>query len=100
MLPASTHPPRLICAAVGATERTIRYACIDHLGMGPIRYLLLRRMHFVRRALSRADNSTATVTRIATDHGLLGVGTIRSCLSRIVRRAAIDHLTATAGMPG
>jgi hypothetical protein len=25
---------------------------------------------------------------------------IRSCLSRIVRRAAIGHLTATAGMPG
>ena len=50
-----------ICAAVGAAERTIRAACEDHLGMGPIRYLALRRMHLVRRALWRADNSTATV---------------------------------------
>jgi AraC-like DNA-binding protein len=57
------------CAAVGAAERTIRAACEDHLGMGPIRYLALRRMHLVRRALLRADSSTATVTGIATDHG-------------------------------
>jgi hypothetical protein len=29
--------------------------------MGPIRYLALRRMHLVRRALLRTDSSTATV---------------------------------------
>jgi AraC-like DNA-binding protein len=48
-----------ICAAVGAAERTVRAACEDHLGMGPIRYLALRRMHLVRRALLRADSSTS-----------------------------------------
>jgi AraC-like DNA-binding protein len=63
-----------ICAAVGAAERTMRAACEDHLGMGPIRYLALRRMHLVRRALSRADSSIATVTRIATDHGFWELG--------------------------
>ena len=41
--------------------------------MGPIRYLTLRRMHLVRRALLRADSST-TVTRIATDHGFWELG--------------------------
>jgi AraC-like DNA-binding protein len=37
-----------ICAAVGAAERTLRAACEDHVGRGPIRYLALRRMHLVR----------------------------------------------------
>jgi AraC-like DNA-binding protein len=41
--------------------------------MGPIRYLTLRRMHLVRRALLRADSST-TITRIATDHGFWELG--------------------------
>jgi AraC-like DNA-binding protein len=63
-----------ICAVVGAAERTMRAACEDHLGMGPIHYLALRRMHLVRRALLRVDSSTATVTRIATDHGFWELG--------------------------
>jgi AraC-like DNA-binding protein len=63
-----------ICTVVGAAERTIRAACESHLGMGPIRYLALRRMHLVRRALLRADSSTATVTGIATDHGFWELG--------------------------
>jgi AraC-like DNA-binding protein len=42
--------------------------------MGPIRFLTLRRMHLVQRALSRADPSSATVTRIVTDHGFWELG--------------------------
>src|SRR5262249_28129335 len=63
-----------ICVAVAAAERTLRAACQEHLGMGPIRYLTLRRMHLVRRALLAADPSTATVTRVVTDHGFWEVG--------------------------
>jgi len=63
-----------ICAAIGVAERTLRVACVAHLGMSPIRYLSLRRMHLVRRALLRADPSTATVTRVATDHGFWELG--------------------------
>ncbi len=63
-----------ICAAIGVAERTLRFACEEHLGMGPIRYLHLRRMHLVRRALLRADPSKATVTRLATDHGFWELG--------------------------
>jgi AraC-like DNA-binding protein len=62
-----------ICAAIGIAERTLRIACEKHLGMGPVRYLALRRMNLVRRALLRADNST-TVTRIATDYGFWELG--------------------------
>ena len=63
-----------VCAAVGAAERTLRAACEEHLGMGPIRYLTLRRMHLVHRALLRAAPSEATVTQIATDHGFWELG--------------------------
>jgi AraC-like DNA-binding protein len=63
-----------ICAALGVTERTLRAVCYEHLGMGPIRYLTLRRMHLARRALLRADPSNATVTKIATDYGFWELG--------------------------
>jgi transcriptional regulator GlxA family with amidase domain len=67
------HLPE-ICAAIGVAERTLRASCEEHLGMGPIRYLTLRRMHLVRRALLRTDPSKATVTRIVTDHGFWELG--------------------------
>jgi AraC-like DNA-binding protein len=63
-----------ICAAIGVAERTLRVACEEHLGMGPIRFLSLRRMHLVHRALQQADPSTTTVTRLATDHGFWELG--------------------------
>ena len=42
--------------------------------MAPIRFLSLRRMHLVNRALRRADPLTTTVTRIATDQGFWELG--------------------------
>jgi AraC-like DNA-binding protein len=63
-----------ICAAVGVAERTLRACCEEHLGMGPIRFLSLRRMHLAHRALLRADPSKSTVTRIVTDQGFWELG--------------------------
>ena len=63
-----------ICAAVGASERTLRASCIEHLGIGPVRYLWLRRMHLARRALSLTAPGAATVTKIATDVGFWELG--------------------------
>jgi AraC-like DNA-binding protein len=63
-----------ICEAVSAAERTLRVACEEHLGMGPIRFLTLRRMHLVRAALFRGDARQTSVTRIATDHGFWELG--------------------------
>lgn len=40
-----------ICAALEIPSRTLRTCCKAHLGMGPLRYLRLRRMQLVRRAL-------------------------------------------------
>jgi AraC-like DNA-binding protein len=63
-----------ICAAIGASERTLRVCCKEHLGMGPIRYLWLRRMHLAHRALVLANPASATVTETATEYGFLELG--------------------------
>jgi AraC-like DNA-binding protein len=63
-----------VCAALGVAERSLRSYCEEHLGMGPIRYLALRRMHLVHRALRRAESSQTTITRVVTDHGFWELG--------------------------
>jgi AraC-like DNA-binding protein len=67
------EPVKPVAAYLAGTA-TLRAACEEHLGMGPIRYLALRRMHLVRRAQLRAVSSTTTVTRIAADRGFWELG--------------------------
>jgi AraC-like DNA-binding protein len=95
-----------ICARIGVAERTLRASCEEHLGMGPIRYLNLRRMHLVRRALLRAEESKSTVTRIVTDHGFWELGRFSVAYralfgespSETLRRPA-QHLAAELNRP-
>jgi AraC-like DNA-binding protein len=63
-----------ICKAVGVSERTLRMCCHEHLGMGPKRYLLLRRMHLARRALRQAALEATSVTAIAMRYGFWQLG--------------------------
>jgi transcriptional regulator GlxA family with amidase domain len=63
-----------ICAEISVAERTLRTCCEEHLGMGPIRYLWLRRMHLAHSALNQATPASATVTEIATAHGFWELG--------------------------
>ena len=75
----AAHPDRPlylteICAGIGVAERTLRASCEEHLGMGPIRYLTLRRLHLVRSALRAAEANETSVTRIVTDHGFWELG--------------------------
>jgi AraC-like DNA-binding protein len=61
-----------LCAIVGVPERTLRMCCYESLGMGPKRYLLLRRMNMARRALRTAAGTT--VTDIAANFGFWNFG--------------------------
>ena len=63
-----------LCTTVGASYTTLRDCCQDYLGMSPKRYLWLRRMQLVRRALRIADAEKTTVTEIATDYGFWELG--------------------------
>jgi AraC-like DNA-binding protein len=88
-----------ICAAIGVAERTLRAACEEHLGMGPIRYLALRRMHLVRRALLRSDPSKATVTQIITDHGFWELGRFSVTYSALFGESPSHTLRRPAKQP-
>ena len=63
-----------LCGAARVSARTLLACCQEHLGMGPIRYLWLRRMHLARRGLRMADAATTTVTEIATNYGFWELG--------------------------
>ena len=63
-----------ICKAIRVSDRTLRMVCQEHLGMGPKRYLLLRRMHLARRALREASPEATTVTDTATRFGFWQLG--------------------------
>ena len=63
-----------LCAKIGASERTLRVCCQEHLGMSPKRYLMMRRMHLARTALRASDAIETTVTEIATRYGFWQFG--------------------------
>jgi transcriptional regulator GlxA family with amidase domain len=63
-----------LCAVADVSDRILRSLCHEHLGMVPMRYLWLRRMHLARRELRSAAQATATVTEIATNYGFWGLG--------------------------
>ncbi len=63
-----------ICAAIGVSGSRLRNCCQEQLGMGPIHYLWLRRMHLARRALLDADAGSKTVTQVATEYGFWELG--------------------------
>jgi AraC-like DNA-binding protein len=58
----------------GASLRSLTVCCQEHLGMGPKKYLLLRRMNLARQALSEADGDELTVTDVATLYGFWQFG--------------------------
>jgi AraC-like DNA-binding protein len=88
-----------ICAAIGVAERTLRASCEEHLGMGPIRFLTLRRMHLVRHALLSAVPSTSTVTGIATDHGFWELGRFAVAYRALFGESPSETLQRPAEQP-
>jgi AraC-like DNA-binding protein len=64
----------VLAEAVGVTERTLRRACANILGMSPGHYARLRRLNLVGAALRRADPQSASVSEIARQHGFSELG--------------------------
>lgn len=58
-----------ICAALAVSERALETICKAHLGMGPRRYINLRRMQNARRALRGGDPDAARVRVVAGRFG-------------------------------
>jgi AraC-like DNA-binding protein len=86
-----------LCRAVGVSERTLRICFHEHFGIGPIRYLWLRRMHQAREALLRAGPQDASVTDIAMDHGFWELGRFSVEYRRFFGESPSDTLRRPAG---
>ena len=63
-----------IAEAIGASVRSLSACCQEHLGMGPKKYLLLRRMNLAREALAKSDPQVTRVTDVATQYGFWQFG--------------------------
>lgn len=73
------HPGELpqvaeLCAALGVSGRTLQAYCRAHLNMSPGRYLRLRQLQRIHRALRSADSPAATVSELARRHGVRQLG--------------------------
>jgi AraC-like DNA-binding protein len=72
--PQKNYSNNEICAALDVSSRTLLTCCKAHLGMGPLRYLRLRRMQLVRRALRDADPGAISVSEVAGQYGFSDLG--------------------------
>jgi AraC-like DNA-binding protein len=52
-----------LCELIGVSERILRACCAEFIGVGPTRYLMLRRLNWARWALQNANPSIAAVAR-------------------------------------
>lgn len=59
---------------IGVSERTLRKLCHEQMGISPLRFLALRRLHLARSALLRADHHGTTVTEVVTELGVWELG--------------------------
>jgi transcriptional regulator GlxA family with amidase domain len=52
-----------LCEFIGVSERSLRACCGEFIGIGPSRYVLLRRLKWARGALQNASPSVAAIAR-------------------------------------
>ena len=79
------QPIRLskLCRHAGVSERTLRSIFKEKFGVGPNRYLHIRRLHLVRLALSIANPSTESVSQIALRFGFSDSGRMAADYHRL-----------------
>jgi AraC family ethanolamine operon transcriptional activator len=63
-----------LCAAAGASERTLQYAFQTVMGMAPMAYLTRLRLHRVRQALRKSTRGSTTVSTEALRWGFWHFG--------------------------
>jgi AraC family ethanolamine operon transcriptional activator len=63
-----------LCRQIYASRRSVIQGFREHLGMGPMAYLKLQRLHAVRRELLAAEPDQVSVTGVAAQFGFFNSG--------------------------
>lgn len=63
-----------LCRVAEVSERTLRYAFHDELGLSPLTFLRRLRLHAARRELMNAEGALPRVTDVANRQGFLELG--------------------------
>ena len=72
-----------LVAVTGVSERTLRNVFNEYFGVGPVRFLQLRQLHRVHRALRAAEPEAESVTDILIRHGEWEFGRFASRYRRL-----------------
>jgi len=65
---------RELATATQVSERTLRQAFYEVFGVGPSRYLQLKKLHEIHRVLRQAEPGQTTVARVFLEHGACEFG--------------------------
>jgi AraC family ethanolamine operon transcriptional activator len=82
-----------LCRALHLPRRTLQRAFTETLGVGPARYLTLKRLTAVRSALRRSDPTSITVTDVALRHGFWELGRFATDYRRVFGERPSQTLT-------
>lgn len=86
-----------ICNATGVSERALRYAFDDLLGMSPNRYLSMLRLCAAYRGLAAADPQRGSVKAVALSCGLWDLSRFAENYRRLFGELPRDTLSRQAG---
>lgn len=81
-----------LCRVASVSERTLRSAFQHLYGVSPIRYLTLRRMELVRRALRDADPRECRVSAVASRFGFTNLGRFAAEFRRLYGESPLQML--------
>lgn len=99
------HPGQVIsldgiCQEVCTSRRSLIQGFQDHLGMGPMAFLKLQRLHGVRRGLLEAQPGDATISGLAASWGFLNPGHFARDYRRLFGELPSATLSRRSGFAG
>lgn len=89
-----------LCRTVHVSRRSLIQGFRDHLGMGPMAFLRLQRLHAVRQVLLHADPTVVSVMGVAARHGFSNHGHFATAYRRLFDEAPSVTLQRAPGQGG
>jgi AraC family ethanolamine operon transcriptional activator len=83
-----------LAAAATVSERTLQTVFKEYFGVGPVRYLKLKQLHRIRRALQESDPAAVSVTDVLARHEEWQFGRFASRYRRLFGELPSETLRA------